>query len=43
MPAVENDISDILGKNLSFAAFLPDTKEMVGLVIIDSKVSRSYA
>ena len=37
MPAVEEDISRIMKKNLSLAAFLPNSKELIGVVILCPK------
>ena len=37
MPAVEEDISRIMRKNLSLAAFLPNSKELIGVVILCPK------
>ena len=37
MPAVEEDISRIMKKNLSLAAFHPNSKELIGVVILCPK------
>ena len=37
MPAVEEDIKRIMEKKLSLAAFLPDSKEIVGVVVLCPK------
>ena len=37
MPAVEEDISRIMKKNLPLAAFLPNSKELIGVVILCPK------
>jgi hypothetical protein len=37
MPAVEAEIRGVLKKNFSLAAFLPETKEIIGVVILNPK------
>ena len=37
MPAVEEDITRVMKKNLSLAAFLPNSKELIGVVILCPK------
>ena len=37
MPAVEEDIARVMKKNLSLAAFLPNSKELIGVVILCPK------
>ena len=37
MPAVEEDIASVMEKNLSLAAFLPNSKELIGVVILCPK------
>ena len=37
MPTVEEDIARIMKKNLSLAAFLPNSKELIGVVVLCPK------
>lgn len=39
MPAVEKDIARIMEKKLSLAAFLPNSKELIGVVVLCPKES----